>query len=227
MNEKKFYLIYKITNNVNQKFYIGKHETNNLDDDYFGSGKLLNYAKEKYGLENFTKTILFYCHNQEEMNLLEKYVVTFEFCQREDVYNIMEGGNGGWQYLNKNKLNGKGFQRLTHDELINFVLRGRETLNKKLLDEEYRKNYYDAVSNGIKQHKIDFPDYMVGENNPMFGKKHTQKSCAKMSNSKRGEKNNRYGSKWYYDPVTFESHSFLPNEEIPNGWIRGRKIKRK
>ena len=60
----------------------------------------MHRAFEKYGLENFTKTILFYCANEEEMNLLEKTVVTPEFCARADVYNIKEGGNGGWNIIN-------------------------------------------------------------------------------------------------------------------------------
>ena len=34
------------------------------------------------------------------MNLLEKMVVTEEFCAREDVYNIKVGGEGGWEYIN-------------------------------------------------------------------------------------------------------------------------------
>ena len=97
---KKYFIIYKITNNINGKIYIGKHKTNNLDDDYFGSGFYLNRAKEKYGLQNFTKTILFILQNEEEMNLLEKSVVTPEFCNRTDTYNIMEGGCGGWNYVN-------------------------------------------------------------------------------------------------------------------------------
>ena len=48
MNKKKYYLIYQVTNNVNGKIYIGIHETNDLEDDYMGSGKILNKAKEKY-----------------------------------------------------------------------------------------------------------------------------------------------------------------------------------
>ena len=34
------------------------------------------------------------------MNLLEKTVVTPEFCAREDTYNINVGGDGGWNYVN-------------------------------------------------------------------------------------------------------------------------------
>lgn len=97
---RKHYLIYQITNQINQKIYIGKHETYNVDDNYFGSGKLIQAAIRKYGIENFVKTILFELQNREEMNLLEKAVVTSEFCAREDVYNINVGGDGGWSYIN-------------------------------------------------------------------------------------------------------------------------------
>ena len=44
------------------------------------------------------------------MNLLEKAVVTPEFCARKDVYNINIGGNGSWAYINSNpNLNGGNF----------------------------------------------------------------------------------------------------------------------
>ena len=100
---KKYYLIYQITNNINGKIYIGKHKTKNLEDGYMGSGKMINkaidkplkHAQKKYGLENFTKTILYYLQNKEEMNLLEKMVVNEAFCKRKDTYNIKIGGDGG------------------------------------------------------------------------------------------------------------------------------------
>ena len=62
-------------------------------------------AINKYGFENFEFRILIDLKNKEEMNLLEKMVVTEEFCKRKDVYNIKVGGEGGWDEVNKNPAN--------------------------------------------------------------------------------------------------------------------------
>jgi hypothetical protein len=92
-----FYTVYKITNTVNGKFYIGKHQTKDLDDGYFGSGKLLKRAIEKYGKDNFVKRILRVCCSEKEMDLVEKILVVPD---PEISYNLCNGGNGGFSYIN-------------------------------------------------------------------------------------------------------------------------------
>ena len=88
--------------------YVGKHITDNKDDNYMGSGLRIKYAIKKYGIENFEKTILFECASIDEMNAKEAEIVNEDFIARDDVYNIKLGGDGGWDYLNSTGLNHSG-----------------------------------------------------------------------------------------------------------------------
>lgn len=90
----KYYTIYKITNLINNNIYIGLHETNDIDDYYFGSGYNLWKAIKKYGKSNFKKEILFVFNTREEMVEKEKELVNQEFVNRRDTYNINLGGFG-------------------------------------------------------------------------------------------------------------------------------------
>jgi hypothetical protein len=90
---KMFYTVYKMTNNINSKIYVGYHQTTNIDDGYLGSGKLIKRAIEKYGPENFTKEILKIFETKEEAEQYEASIVDKDFTLREDTYNIAVGGN--------------------------------------------------------------------------------------------------------------------------------------
>ena len=98
------YVVYQIRCKRTDKVYIGKHQTENLDDGYMGSGKLLRRAIKKHGVENFEKTILHVYDNEADMNSKEAELVTEEFCYRKDTYNLCPGGKGGWGYVNQNGL---------------------------------------------------------------------------------------------------------------------------
>ena len=58
--------IYKITNNINGKYYKGVHSTVDLNDGYLGSGTMLNKAKEKYGKDNFSLEVIKFFKSRED-----------------------------------------------------------------------------------------------------------------------------------------------------------------
>lgn len=97
-----FYTVYKVTNLVNGKIYVGLHVTKNLDDEYLGSGKQIQSAVKKYGRENFKREYIKLCKNSEEMYALEATIVNEEFVKRPDTYNMKTGGTGSWSHVNAN-----------------------------------------------------------------------------------------------------------------------------
>ena len=99
------YYLYKITNKVNGKVYIGVHQTKNINDGYMGSGKRLRDSIKHHGLDKFTKEILETFQSSEEMYAREKDIVTEEFIASEDTYNLRVGGTGGFDYIRKMGLN--------------------------------------------------------------------------------------------------------------------------
>jgi len=100
--KNKYHLIYKTTNLINNKIYIGAHSTNNINDGYIGSGKRLHAAIERHGVENFKREVLYIFNSPEEMFEKEKEIITEKFVSRPDVYNIVTGGFGGF---NKGSIN--------------------------------------------------------------------------------------------------------------------------
>ena len=90
-----YYTVYKTTNKINNKEYIGIHKTKKADDYYLGSGKLLKQAIKKYSRKNFTKEILFIFDNEKEMKDKELEIVNEEYIKRNDTYNLTIGGYGG------------------------------------------------------------------------------------------------------------------------------------
>jgi len=87
------YTIYKTTNLINGKFYIGQHITEDENDSYIGSGTYLSNAVNKYGKENFGKDILFIFDNFDDMNNKEIEIVDEEFISKDDNYNLSLGGH--------------------------------------------------------------------------------------------------------------------------------------
>ena len=91
-----FGYIYKITNLINNKIYIGKHKYNKpeLDPKYVTSGISINRAISKYGLNNFKQEIIDIAESELELNQKEIYYIKYYNSFLGEGYNLTEGGDG-------------------------------------------------------------------------------------------------------------------------------------
>ena len=99
---KKFYIIYETKNIVNGKKYIGCHMTNDINDGYLGSGKLLKKSILKYGIQNFKRNIICFCKNEIEMLEKESEIVNEYIVNSKDYYNLQLGGGSNFSHINNN-----------------------------------------------------------------------------------------------------------------------------
>lgn len=101
----KTYVIYKITNSINGKIYIGmtnnfeqrmrEHKSNAKSDKYKYKSRLYNSIR-KYGWENFDKETIDFAKNKHDAEEKEKYYISLYNSVDKDVgYNIVAGGTGG------------------------------------------------------------------------------------------------------------------------------------
>ena len=207
-----FYTIYKTTNNINGKYYIGKHKTQDLDDTYLGSGKILKHAINKHGINNFTREYLFIFDNEEDMNNKEAELVSEEFIKEDTNYNLKIGGEGGWDYVNelmKDPDFRYNFIQSVKDEYASRCKDKKLLQNKK--NSEALKEYYKFNDGGFK------------------GKSHTEEFKERIgkinSIKQKGSNNSQYGMMWIYSLEEKISKRIKKDEIIPDGWYKGRKIK--
>lgn len=97
------YILYKTTCLINNKTYIGIHQTNNLDDGYLGSGLAFLRALKKYGKENFKREILVFCETYAELLEKEKEYVNEIWVKDKTNYNLKTGGQSSGVLSNESK----------------------------------------------------------------------------------------------------------------------------
>ena len=96
------HIIYKTTNRVNGKYYIGRHSTKNLDDGYLGSGTHISNAIKKYGQESFEREILGEALTTEDLWYLEELFVCKDVVEDPNSYNLAYGGKNHLRSLKEN-----------------------------------------------------------------------------------------------------------------------------
>ena len=151
----KILYIYKITNKLNGKIYVGKHSSEKIDNTYMGSGVIIKKAIKKYGKENFKKSILEVCEDENLLNIQEKYWIKKTGAFENDYgYNLTKGGEG----------------------LLGFIP-SAESIKKA---SESRKQHYidhpETSKNISEKAKIR----VLGKGNPFYGKKLSKEHIEKM-----------------------------------------------
>ena len=198
-----FYL-YEIKNNLNGKIYVGVHKTKNLDDGYMGSGKLIGRAIEKYGLENFTKTILEKFDDAESMYAREKEYVNEDFLMREDVYNLRRGGHGGFDYLIRSGQHRSVFNvgvPLTQEHKDKIQKTKKERFEVGLYA-DMQKMFSERAKNDNPMHRDEVRDKV---SKSLTGKQKTEEHKKKISDSLMGKNLGRsYPNRKKREPVVWQ-----------------------
>lgn len=217
--------IYRITNKINGKFYIGQHkytDESNPMKGYLGSGKILWLAYKKYGFDNFETEILYRrVRDKETIDAMEIWAIE----KYKPEYNITKGGDGGDTFTN-----------LSDEEKI--IRRNKMSIaNKKKALEFYsdpkRKAEYLAKRNATLQ-KMKESGYVIPtkgrshteehnarvkeglhryfeehEHGHMYGKAFEKGHCEKISNSRKGYK-------WFNN-----GEVSIQAKECPEGFVPG------
>ena len=214
--EYTIHYIYKTTNIITGKFYVGMHSTFNTNDDYLGSGKILWYSIKKYGKENHKKEILEFCKNKIELKKRENEIVNEDMIHDKMCMNLMRGGQGGFISVEQQK---------------RFSAGGNKVLKEKFKNDiEFRNKFGKTCSNNLKE------QYKSGKRKKIYfydwtGKNHTDETKRKIglknSINQQGKNNSNYGNVWVYNNKLLIS-KLIPKKELKNyildDWIKGRKM---
>lgn len=144
--------IYKTTNLINGKIYIGQHKKSFFDPKYKGSGKIFQEALKKYGKENFEVIMLEAFDTFEELNAAEiRYIKMFDARNSDLGYNLAEGGN----LFSNNYHQGMAGKKQTtfQKEQVRRALTGKPKSDeaRKHMSEAARKRISNRITNNGKR----------------------------------------------------------------------------
>lgn len=170
-------IIYKTTNLVNGKIYIGRDKKNN--PQYIGSGTYIRRAINKYGRNNFKKEIIEFCGDVASLNEREIFWIN-EFNSRDSKvgYNIARGGDGGVGNHGANK--GKKHKEETRQKM-------RDAAKLK----DYNRAYSEERNKKISDSKIGVPrteETKKKISDKLIGRKIPQDVVDRVAKSNTGKK---------------------------------------
>jgi hypothetical protein len=220
------HIVYKVTNTINNKYYIGYHKTRDVNDKYLGSGTIIKKAVAKYGISKFVKEILFETSDQTKALEKEDELISLSLLDPLCM-NIRRGGAAGWngeqhperrerlRQLNKGVKNPqfgtKWIVRYGHEKKI----------KAKELETWLELGFVEGRS--IKGQ----PNLKNRGRKGTLGLKHSLATKLKISESakkRRGNKNPSFGRICIYNPLNNMRKRIISTEIkewINRGWVEG------
>ena len=204
---KKYHFIYKTTNLLSGRYYIGMHSTDDLNDGYLGSGTYLKRSINKHGKDNHSIEILEFVNSREELVAREKEIVSLQEIAKKECMNLKVGGTGG-------------YSDIKHVE------------SRQKARAEGHRRYFDSIKSNpdlYKEHSQKISKVKKGQEGTFKGRHHSEETKKRMSeskkNSSKGVGNSQYGTCWITNEI--ESKKIYKGDLIPEGWRLGRKINQK
>lgn len=242
-DSRTYNYVYKIKNNINGMIYIGVHRTDDINDGYMGSGTLMKRAIAKHGVENFSKEIIAMYNTYKEALDYEGKIVTEEFINREDTYNIKIGGYGPciFSAQHRENLSNTRKKRFKEDkDFYNKYLKvAQDPERRRKIGERHRKWIQENPSAHYERMlKINTnPDKIAKTAKWHKGRKRNSTAC---ENIRRGqieaisrmsceqkEKRSGKGCVYYHNPNTGERKRYNKTDVIPQGWKPGTGARKK
>ncbi len=208
--------IYKITNLVNNKIYIGEticeirvrwnqHKSTSFNPNSHSYNYHIHCAIRKYGIDNFKIEEIEQCADEERFKRETCYILLYESYKPEKGYNYVIEGEGASPYLTQDFLNywEKGFRV---KEIAEKIGCHRATVSKRLhangiSDEEINKRFKEYVSQRdgkpVQQYSLT-GQYIKTYPSTMSCKKDGYQQSA-ISNVCRQCQKSAYGYLWKYE----------------------------
>lgn len=211
--------VYKTTNLVNNKIYIGQHKKSYFDTHYFGSGTQLLRAIEKYSLKAFRCDLIEACDTADELSEREIFWIAYFNSRDPDIgYNISEGGNvnkGFTQSEHQKAVVSKrnSYKRSAEIRLNMSIAAKKRTLNRRTNDDKI------WATDGKEEFLIDKSDIDKYEKQGFITSKRLPRSSAY-----RQEMREKYDAGCYIHKDG--KNKFISDEELnqylTEGWTQGK-----
>ena len=182
--------IYKISNNFNDKLYIGLTTKTNAKDRWYqhryqarhlssSDKSYLHRAMNAYGVDNFTFEVI----EEIDNDLLperEQYWINYYGSCVPNGYNLTLGGEGTPGFSRPQSEEERKKKGETIKKFIAEHPESREERRKRMIEQNNNPEYRQKALDGYQQFLKDNPNYFSGENNPFYGRHHTEEAREKI-----------------------------------------------